>query len=275
MGIYLFISSIADTAEGICMVDDVVKAAIYCRVSTDDQSRRGYSMSAQERRVRAYAEARGWEVVGVYSDARSGKSLRRPGYLRMLEASGSWDVLMVWKIDRVHRNALNFSRMLAALQSAGKSFVAVYEELDSTTVYGAFAMDIIARLAQLESEQLGERVLDGMAQKVRSGGFLGRVPFGYRKGEGGGLEASPEAPLVREAYVLRSEGAGYADLARRLNLLGDGSVKWDGRKVRRMIASPVYAGYVRWNGIVAEGAHAPIVPLDLWEDVNGHIQMGG
>lgn len=257
------------------MAGDTVKAAIYCRVSTDDQARQGYSMAAQERRSRAYADKMGWQVVGVYSDSRSGKVLRRPGYVRMLEESEAWDVLIVWKIDRIHRDAVHFSRMLAALQAAGKAFVAVYEELDSTTVYGAFAMDIIARLAQLESEQLGERVIDGMSQKIRKGEHIGKVPYGYEKDKNGNLKVSPEASLVQYAFILRSKGMGYNDMAYRLNLLEKGRTRWNGKKVKRMISSPVYVGYVHWNGITSKGIHRPIVSMELWKSINGDIQMDG
>lgn len=250
------------------MYGDTVKVAIYCRVSTDDQARQGYSMAAQERRVRAYVESRGWEVAEVYTDSRSGKILRRPGYVQMMEESDGWDVLAVWKIDRIHRNASNFANMMAAMKSVGKSFVAVYEELDSTTVYGAFAMDIIARLAQLESEQLGERVLIGMLQKVRKGEFIGRTPYGYEKNKEGALEISPEASEVQYAYLLRSGGMGYDRIAYRLNILNEEPI-WNQAKVRRMILNPVYAGFVSWNGIVAKGIHRPIISKELWENVNG------
>lgn len=254
------------------MAGDTVKAAIYCRVSTDDQARQGYSMAAQERRSRAYADKRGWQVVGVYSDSRSGKVLRRPGYVRMLEESEAWDVLVVWKIDRIHRDAVHFSKMLAALQSAGKAFVAVYEELDSTTVYGAFAMDVIARLAQLESEQLGERVIDGMSQKIRKGEFIGPVPFGYEKNVHGQLVPSVMAPLVRMIYAYRRNGMSYKAIAERLNSFGIQAAlgrKWNGKNVSNLIRNPVYAGFIRWNGIVAVGVHTAIIPPEYWEDVTG------
>lgn len=231
-------------------------------------------MAAQERRAREYAEARGWEVVAVYFDSRSGKGLRRPGYLRMMAEADGWDVMISWRIDRVHRNAVNFARMMDGLQGSGKAFVAVYEELDSTTVYGAFAMDIIARLAQLESEQIGERVLLGMRQRVRRGGYVARTPHGYRRGRDGALELSPEASEVRYAFILRSRGEPYARIAYLLNLEADPPA-WTVGRVRRMISNPVYAGFVRWGGLVVKGNHSPIVPLDLWESVNGNICLSG
>ena len=244
-----------------------VAVAVYCRVSTDGQAR-GYSLAAQERRVRAYVEARGWEVAGVYTDCKSGKDLRRPGYRRMMKDSGEWDAVAVWRIDRIHRDAKHFASMMAAFKDAGKEFVAVCEELDSTTVYGAFAMDIIARIAQLESEQLGERVLLGMAQKARRGEFMGRVPFGYRKGEDGLLVAPGEASAVQYAFTLRAGGVSYDRIAYLLNLSADPPA-WNGPRVRRMISNPVYVGFVRWNGIIAEGSHRPIITQDLWEKANG------
>ena len=207
--------------------------------------------------------------MGVYADlGRSGRGLDRPEYVRMMEDSGCWDVLAVWKIDRIHRNAMNFAAMMDDLRAADKEFVTVYEELDSTTVYGSFAMDILARLAQLESEQLGERVLLGMAQKVRKGEYIGPAPYGYRKSKNGALEASPEASKVQAAYVRRYKGESFEHLAYWLNLSAEDGRTWSGSTVRSMIRNPVYAGYVSWNGIVSKGIHRPIIDKDLWEAVN-------
>ena len=207
--------------------------------------------------------------MGVYADlGRSGTDLNRPEYVRMMEDSGCWDVLAVWKIDRIHRNAMNFAAMMDDLRAADKEFVTVYEELDSTTVYGSFAMDILARLAQLESEQLGERVLLGMAQKVRKGEYIGPAPYGYRKNGKGALEPSPEASRVQAAYVRRYKGESFENIAYWLNLSAEDGRTWSRESVRRMIRNPVYAGYVSWNGIVSEGVHRPIISKDLWEAIN-------
>src|SRR2546422_2061716 len=111
---------------------------------------------------------------------------RRPAYQRMMAAREGWDTLLVIKMDRIHRNSRNFMEMMELLQEWGKNFVSATESFDTSTAMGRFVMDIIQRIAQLESEQIGERVYMGMSQKARKGpGTLGfATPFGYEVHEG-------------------------------------------------------------------------------------------
>ena len=160
----------------------MVKVAIYTRVSTDDQAEEGYSLDAQKERLEAYCEAQGWDVVRTYvDDGYSGRTCKRPAYQRMMQERDEWDVILVLKMDRIHRNSKNFMMMMEDLEKWGKKFTSMQEELDTSSAMGRFVVDIIQRIAQLESEQIGERTYSGMAQKAQSGGLLGFYPpFGYR-----------------------------------------------------------------------------------------------
>ena len=92
----------------------------------------------------------------------------------MMSEIEKWDVLVVLKMDRIHRNSINFTLMMNVLKDAGKEFNSMQESFDTTTAMGRFVMDIIQRIAQLESEQIGERVKVGMTQKAKKGkGLLG------------------------------------------------------------------------------------------------------
>src|SRR5206468_6699084 len=125
-----------------------------------------------------YCLARGWEVAALYvDDGHSGRNTRRPAYQRMIEERDRWDAILVIKMDRIHRNARNFMEMMDQLGEWEKDFVSATESLDTSTAMGRFVMDIIQRIAQLESEQIGERVKMGMAQKARAGpGIVGYQP---------------------------------------------------------------------------------------------------
>src|SRR3989304_10186007 len=102
----------------------------------------------------------------------------------MMEERDLWDTILVIKMDRIHRNSRNFMEMMDDLRRWGKNFASATESLDTSTAMGRFVMDIIQRIAQLESEQIGERVDMGMGQKAKKGGGgLGAPPpYGYRSG---------------------------------------------------------------------------------------------
>jgi site-specific DNA recombinase len=255
------------------------RVALYTRVSTEDQAREGFSLDAQLDRLRFYAKAQGWTVAGEYVDeGHSGRTTKRPQYERMMAEVGSWDTLLVLKMDRIHRNSRNFMAMMDELRKRGKEFASVTESLDTSTAMGRFVMDIIQRIAQLESDQIGERTFVGMEQKAKvGGGSLGKpAPYGYRYGADHVLEPVPqEAAVVADLFRDFAAGAGKVALAKALNERGIPSPagrSWAYKAIDRILGNPTYAGALGWEGQVQAGKHAPIVPPDLFAEVQGRLQ---
>jgi len=251
----------------------LVRAALYTRVSTDDQAREGFSLQAQKERLEDYCEAQGWEVMGHYiDDGHSGRNIRRPAYQRMMEERDRWDTILVLKMDRIHRNSKNFMIMMERLEQWGKGFTSMQESLDTSTAVGRFVVDIIQRIAQLESEQIGERTYMGMRQKAESGnGMLGfEPPFGYRLEDGILVQEPEESQVVAgifQSYLSRttmdmiSRGLnGESVLTRRNN-------HWTVHSVSRILHNPVYAGFMRWDGLLIKGGHQPIIELETYDRV--------
>src|SRR5256712_1206434 len=230
-----------------------VRVAVYARVSTEDQAKEGFSLEAQRERLEAYCLARDWSVAARYVDeGHSGRNIRRPAYQKMMSERDEWDALLVIKMDRIHRNSRNFMEMMENLQEWGKDFVSASESLDTSTAMGRFVMDIIQRIAQLESEQIGERVKMGMTQKARVGpGILGfHPPLGYDIAEGRLVPIATEAEVVREMFDLCLEGRTLEETAADLNANGRRTKRdtaWTPIKVYRILHNPVYAGFLRWH----------------------------
>jgi len=254
-----------------------MRAAIYVRVSTDDQAKEGFSLDAQTRRLEAYCRARGWDVQDTYRDeGHSARGIDRPEYSRMMSNKGLWDVLLVLKMDRIHRNSVNFALMMDDLRSNGKEFNSMQEKFDTTTAMGRFVMDIMQRIAQLESEQIGERVKVGMREKAKGGrGMLGSGhPYGYMYYNDSLIVMEEEAKVVRTIFKLRGRGLSYNRIAEDLNSMGVPTKKggtWKQQTVYNISRNPLYAGYVRWDGIVTKGVHPPIVGIEEFEGINGRL----
>ncbi len=244
------------------------QAALYARVSTEDQAREGFSLEAQIERLRSYCKAREWEIAGEYIDeGRSGRTLRRPAYARMMEDRDEWDTILVMKMDRIHRNSRNFMEMMDRLRGWGKEFNSMQESLDTGTAMGRFVMDIIQRIAQLESEQIAERVYMGMRQKAKSRpGSLGApAPYGYRYVGGRLTVREAQVVQVREVFRRAVAGEPMSWIAERLNRRGARTNRgrtWSVWSVRYLLRNPIYAGYVRWDNVVRQGDHDPIVPKE-------------
>jgi site-specific DNA recombinase len=257
----------------------MVRVALYTRVSTEDQAKEGFSLDAQLERLRFFARAQGWDIAGEYVDeGHSGRTTRRPKYQLMMQERGRWDILLVMKMDRIHRNSRNFMAMMDELRRDGKEFASVTESLDTSTAMGRFVMDIIQRIAQLESEQIGERVHVGMEQKARSGGgSLGKpAPFGYAYGEAGRLQVvAAERPWVEGIFKRFLAGESKVAIASWLNenrVPTRGDAAWNIRAVRRLLANPTYAGALAWEGSLQLAQHEGIVDPVTFDRVQDLVE---
>jgi site-specific DNA recombinase len=257
------------------------RAAIYTRVSTEDQAKEGFSLSAQMEKLRAYCTARGWQIAGEYvDDGYSGRKTRRPAYSKMMEEIDKWDALLVIKMDRIHRNSKNFMFMMEDLNKRGKEFVSMMESLDTSTAMGRFVMDIIQRIAQLESEQIGERVYIGMEQKAKvNGGMLGfNIPYGYDYVEGKLRINQNEALTVQSMYTWYLSGKSIGEITKLLNEGKRPTKKgglWAKKTVSSILKNPLYCGYLRWEEYINKSDHSPIIAVHDYDKVQQLLSAHG
>jgi len=255
------------------------KVAIYTRVSTEDQAKEGFSLDAQMERLRSYCEARGWKIAKEYvDDGYSGRRIKRPAYQVMMSEIGEWDILLVLKMDRIHRNSRNFMEMMEELRNQNKEFVSMTESLDTSTAMGRFVMDIIQRIAQLESEQIGERVYAGMEQKAQTpverldperSPYLGFAhPYGYDYRNQELAINKEEADIVKTIFEQYIEGKGAGKIASYLNRISAPTKRggrWAKQTIMNILKNPIYCGMVEWNNIRNQSKHEPIIDVETFE----------
>ena len=257
------------------------RAAIYTRVSTEDQAKEGFSLDAQLEKLRSYCKARDWEIGGEYiDDGYSGRYVKRPAYKRMMNEVEKWDILLVIKMDRIHRNSKNFMLMMEELKKNGKEFVSMTESLDTSTAMGRFVMDIIQRIAQLESEQIGERVYIGMEQKARTvGGVLGfNIPYGYDYSEGKLKITEDEARTVKDIYSWYKEGKSLGEIVKMLNSSKIPTKKggfWAKKTISKILKNPTYCGYLHWENYVNKSDHDQIISENEFNEIQKLIANRG
>ncbi len=177
----------------------MTRAALYCRVSTDKQ---GVDLQLEE--LYQLAARRGWAVADVYTDVISGTATRRPGLDRLLAAAhaGEFEVVAVWKLDRLGRSLLHMVQIVDEFLGKGVHVVSATEpHMDSTTPQGRLMRNIMATIAEYERELIRERVKAGQ-ELARSKG----VRFGR------------PARLVdlEELRRRRAEGQGWRRIARAM-----------------------------------------------------------
>ena len=169
-----------------------MRAALYARVSTPASSKRATRDGDRERqdpevqllKLRAYAQARGWEVIGEYVDRKSGADPNRPA-LRDLEAdidAGKVDAVLVVRLDRIMRSTANFVQFLTMLEedASGRprrkpvALIATDQNLDTSTPAGRLMRTIIMAVAEYERDIIRERINDGLDKARADGKQLGR-----------------------------------------------------------------------------------------------------
>jgi DNA invertase Pin-like site-specific DNA recombinase len=148
-----------------------MKAAIYARVSTFDQEPEN-----QLRELRRYVEARGWTAVEHVDKGISGAKDRRPALDVLLSDARRrrFDVVVVWRLDRLGRNLRHLIILLEELQALGIAFVSLNEGIDATTPAGKLQMHILGAIAEFERARIAERVKAGLQRARAQGKRLGR-----------------------------------------------------------------------------------------------------
>ncbi len=147
------------------------KAAIYVRVSTVEQD-----TDLQETELRQYVESRGWECVVYRDKGQSGAKNDRPALNQMLNdlRRRKFDVMVVWKLDRLARSLKQLLTIGEECQSLGVDLVSLRQNIDTTLPAGRLTFQILGAVAEFERELLRERVKAGMAQARRTGKHCGR-----------------------------------------------------------------------------------------------------
>jgi len=224
------------------------RCALYLRVSTDQQVD-GNSLATQKAQLLRYTRDKGYVVTDVYVDAGlSGKDMNRPELQRLLAdaAQRRFDIVLVWKVDRISRSMKDFLGLIATLREHGVELAALDQQFDTSDPVGTLTLHMLGGFAQFEREMLVERTKEGHLHRLRRSDWsCGPVPFGYRKENGRLIEVPREAAVVRRIFDLFLELKRRRAVAMRLN---DDGVKtrkgnlWTGNRVTDILLNPVYAG---------------------------------
>src|SRR5215216_311734 len=197
----------------------ITRVAGYIRVSSEEQTD-NYSLSAQERAIRAYCEAHGWELVAFYADegesAWSDDAGSRPKFAAMLAdaETGAFDALVVHKLDRFARSVIVALETLHQFENLGIGFVSITEQLDFTTPIGKVILTTLAAFAEYYSANLSAETRKGKAERKRQGIYNGLLPFGAAKGDDGIPEPDPNTiPGLVMAFEMAATGASDREVA--------------------------------------------------------------
>ena len=190
---------------------DKLRAAIYTRVSTEEQTK-GFSLEAQEQELIAYAQRKSYKIVGIYQDGGySGKDFNRPSFQRMMKdlREDKIDVILVWKVDRLSRNDSDVMTLIdKELTPRNKRIVLAAIDMDSSTTIGRLFISLLGVFANYERAVIIDRVSSGMDQRAKQGYSNGGQVLGYDSINGELVINNEEAEIVKLIFEMRANYHG-------------------------------------------------------------------
>ncbi|MBW2063361.1 MAG: recombinase family protein [Deltaproteobacteria bacterium] len=251
------------------------KALIYCRVSTEEQAERGYSLETQEKYCRQFAERNGYKIVGVYRDeGKSGKRLDRPALkdlLSRIQEDKSISAVIIQETDRLARNTKDHLTIRALLQKANVNLVSVAQPMLDDSPEGTMIDTIIASVNQFQSDINGRKTSKGMQEKFDSGWWPTWAPLGYinkeiRPQEKIIVPDQEKWHLVRKALKMYLTGnysaIEIADILYQKGLRSRTGKKICNSVMTDILRNPFYAGIMRWKGQEKVGKHKAMITLE-------------
>jgi DNA invertase Pin-like site-specific DNA recombinase len=221
-----------------------MKQAIgYLRQSTLKQQ----SLAAQKQTIKALAEKHSIKQITFYSDKQSGRTDKRNGYQQITELiqQGQCDVLCCYRLNRLHRNLKNALKLMKLCQTYHVHILSVRDGyFDMNKAFDRLKLNIFISLAELESDNIGEQVKNGIKEKAKQGKLITtHAPFGYCYHNGTFMINNTEAPTIKAAFSYYLQGYGYKKIAQYLEA-DDKFINRKPYQVRNIILNPNYCGRV-------------------------------
>lgn len=231
----------------------MLRTAIYCRVSTEEQAKEGFSIAAQKKTLLQFCEQKGWSVTNIYTDEGiSGKNTNRPSFLKMLKdaASGGFQVILVWKINRFSRRNSDLLNTVEHLREYGVNLVSYSEQFDASTPSGKLMLSMLGSIGEFERDTIVENIQAGMKERAEQGLFNGGRILGYDMSGGRLIINKGEASTVKRIFNLYLAGNGYSSICRILeeeNRTTKNGCQFQINSVKRILKNSIYAGYITYN----------------------------
>lgn len=248
--------------------------AIYVRVSTDIQVD-GYSIDEQLERLEKYCDAHSWTIYNKYIDpGYSGSNIDRPAMLRLIKDAREKkiDVVLVYKLDRLSRSQKDTLYLIEEeFLPNGVDFISMSENFDTSTPFGRAMIGILSVFAQLEREQIKERLAMGHIGRAKAGYWHGgsNVPIGYDFIDGKLVINEYEALQIRLIYKMFLDGETIHGITRYMNehYTNKYSSYKDSSQTGVILRNRLYIGKIKYKGQEYDGAHEPIIDEETFNRV--------
>ena len=259
-----------------------MNAIIYTRVSTTEQAEFNNSLKVQEEICLDYAKRNKYNVSKIFKEkGESAKTTNRTELKKLLQyiqiKNQEIDYLIVFKLDRLSRNLLDYTTIISILSKYGIILKSATETIGGTPE-GKLMQNIIASFAQYDNDQRSQRTISGMKQAVKEGRWVWKAPFGYkflRRNQKPYLIPSKDKDIVIKIFNDFLNGKKQYEISEELFKYG---YKINKQKVKDTLTNPVYIGKIRSSffDFLVDGIHKPLIDETIFyrvqEILNGNIK---
>jgi len=262
-----------------------IRCAIYTRKSSEEGLEQDFnSLDAQREACEAYVKSQmheGWTLIEKqYNDGGfSGGTMERPAFKELLLdiEKDEIDIVVVYKVDRLTRALMDFSKIIEIFDNHNSSFVSITQQFNTTTSMGRLTLNILLSFAQFEREVTGERIRDKFAASRQKGLWLtGAPPYGYKKDEHHVLlKEEPYAQnlkIIFEAYLNLGTVNKLRDYLIANKIFSKNNKKFSSGNLYTILSNKVYLGKIVHKDKVFDGQHEAIISAELFEDVQSLLK---
>lgn len=260
-------------------MNEINKVALYVRVSTTSQLEEGYSVEEQKAKLESYCDIKDWHIYKVYTDGGfSGSTTERPALEQLIKDAQSklFDTVLVYKLDRLSRSQKDTLYLIEDIFLKNNiEFVSLLENFDTSTPFGRAVIGLLSVFAQLEREQIKERMQLGKLGRAKAGKSMmwAKTSYGYdyNKETGSMTVNEYEALAVKEIFTSYLAGMSITKLRDKINGEYPKQPAWSYRTIRGILANPVYCGLNQYKGQTFQGTHKAIISLDDFEQTQREL----
>lgn len=260
-------------------MNKINKVALYVRVSTTSQLEEGYSIEEQKAKLESYCDIKDWHIYKVYTDGGfSGSTTERPAIEQLIKDAQSklFDTVLVYKLDRLSRSQKDTLYLIEDIFLKNNiEFVSLLENFDTSTPFGRAVIGLLSVFAQLEREQIKERMQLGKLGRAKAGKSMmwAKTSYGYNydKETGSMTINEYEALAVKEIFTSYLAGMSITKLRDKINEEYPKQPAWSYRTIRGILANPVYCGLNQYKGQTFQGTHKAIISLDDFEQTQREL----
>lgn len=248
-----------------------MKAALYIRVSTEDQVE-GFSLSAQKDALTDYCTKNNIQIYDIYSDEGiSGQKENRPEFQRMIKDAEQkfFNIILVHKYDRFARKIELSQKVKTRLKKSNVNVISITEPIEDSPM-GFFISGLHELLAEYYIRNLSQEVKKGMVERAKQGLHNGSVPYGFKIDNDGNMVIKKEqAIIVKKIFEMYNNGYGSVQISIWLqeNKVPTAipGARWNHHAILYILKNPKYVGYIKYAGEIYQGSHERIVDNETFE----------